>query len=108
VDRVHTAFHGYLKVVCHGAGLGADDDASITTLFKLLRQTHPAFAKAGPRQADVDKVARAMAMAIDALNPLRNDATLAHPADAVLEQAEAMLVINAVRTLLHYINDKIV
>jgi len=108
VDRVHTAFHGYLKVVCNRAGIGAGDDASITTLFKLLRQIHPAFAKAGPRQSDVDKVARAMAMAIDALNPLRNDATLAHPSEAVLETAEAMLVINAVRTLLHYMNEKLV
>ena len=46
------------------------------------------------------RVALAMANIVDALNPLRNRASLAHPNTGLLEEPEAMLVINAVRTLL--------
>lgn len=38
---------------------------------------------------------------------MRNNATPAHPNDALLEAPEAMLMINGVRTLLHYLNAKI-
>lgn len=107
VDRVHTAFHGYLRAVCARAGLIAGDDASVTQLFKVLREKHGSLTSAGPRSEDVDKVARSMAVIVDSLNPLRNKATLAHPNEAVLEEPEAMLVINTVRTLLHYLNAKL-
>jgi hypothetical protein len=47
-----------------------------------------------------------MATIVDALNPLRNKASLAHPTEELLADAEAMLVINAVRTLVHYLEKK--
>jgi hypothetical protein len=37
---------------------------------------------------------------MDALNPVRNRATVAHPNAELLEKEEAMLVINVARTLL--------
>ena len=106
VDRVHTAFHGYLRAVCAKLDTAVPDDAGITQLFKLVRDHHPALAAAGPRAEDVDRIARAMATILDALNPLRNRASLAHPNEAVLGEAEAMLVVNTIRTLLHYLNAK--
>ena len=42
LDRVHTAFHGYLKAVCQEANLAFGSDPSITELFKVLRKNHPA------------------------------------------------------------------
>jgi hypothetical protein len=47
---------------------------------------------------------RALANIINVLNPVRNRASVAHPNEMLLEEAEAMLVINSVRTLLHYLN----
>ena len=107
VDRVHTAFHGYLRAVCAKLEITVPDDAGITQLFRLVRENHPAMAPAGPRGEDVDRIARAMATILDALNPLRNRASLAHPNEVVLGEAEAMLVINTIRTLLHYLNAKL-
>lgn len=107
VDRIHTAFHGYLRAVCSKVGITTLQNSSVTQLFKILRENHPSFTKNGIRSADIDRVVRAMATILDALNPLRNQATLAHPNEKILEEAEAMLVINGVRTLLHYINSKI-
>lgn len=106
VDRVHTAFHAYLRELA--AGIGRDDgEAGIVELFRLLRQAHPALQPTGPRAADVTRILNAMATVVDALNPLRNRATLAHPVDGLLADPEAMLVINTVRTLLHYFEKRL-
>jgi hypothetical protein len=107
VDRVHTAFHGYLKVVCDKAGIAYAPDASLTTLFKLVREQHPAFTTPGPRAEEIKRFVMSFASAVDALNIIRNQASVAHPSAALLEGPEAMLLINGVRTLLQYLDSKI-
>jgi hypothetical protein len=104
VDRVHTALHGYLRSLVGDAGLTAPEDAGITDLFRLLRERHPAMRAQGPRHADIDAIMRALANIVHVLNPLRNRATIAHPNEILLGEPEAMLVINSVRTLLHYVD----
>jgi hypothetical protein len=47
-----------------------------------------------------------MGSIMDVLNPIRNNASMAHPND-LLDPPEAMLVINAARTILHYIDTKL-
>jgi hypothetical protein len=47
-----------------------------------------------------------MATILDALNPVRNNASIAHPNRALVGEAEAVLVINTVRTLLTYLEAK--
>ncbi|HEV6967149.1 abortive infection family protein [Roseateles sp.] len=106
VDRVHTALHAYLRVLASRAGLPYGDNDGITDLYKLLRTQHPAFAATGPNQAAVDKVMRGLASMIDALNPLRNHSSIAHANEELLAEPEATLVINSVRSLLHYFNAK--
>jgi len=106
IDRIHTALHAYLRHLAHAAGL-PQTDAGIPELLKTLRQSHPALQASGPRAADVTRVLNAMATIVDALNPLRNKASLAHPADELLADAEAMLIINAVRTLFHYLEKRL-
>ena len=104
VDRVHTALHGYLRELASAAGLTFDQGAGITELFKLVKAQHPDFQQAQQRQPELDKILRALANIVDALNPVRNHTSLAHANDRLLEEPEAMLVVNAVRTLLHYLN----
>ena len=104
VDRVHTAFHGYLKAVATRAGIAFPEDSSVTDLFKLLRAKHPALVFREPRAADIDRVLKSMASIVDTLNPVRNRASGAHPNELVLEEPEAMLIINSVNTLLHYLD----
>lgn len=106
VDRVHTAFHAYLIALCENAGLDYPADPSMTRLFKDLRQSHTAFVGTGPRAEDITNILRAMASIIDSLMPVRNMASLAHP-NPVLADPEALLVINSVRTLFHYLDAKL-
>ncbi len=106
VDRVHTALHGYLIAVSEQAGLKAPSDPSLTQLWKLLRKSHPALQNRGPRADDVERMANAMATVMDALNPVRNMASAAHPNER-LSEPEAMLVVNAVRTILYYVDSRL-
>jgi hypothetical protein len=107
VDRVHTALHGYMKSVAAGEGLVAAEDASLTQLFKLLRTKHPRLQEPGPRGEDIAKALQGLASVIDALNPLRNKASVAHPNMELLAEPEALLVVNSVRTILNYLDKKL-
>jgi len=42
VDRLHTALHGYLREVCSDAGIKTSEGASLTDMFKQVREGHPA------------------------------------------------------------------
>ncbi len=107
LDRVHTAFHGYLKAICDDAGLLPAGDPGITDLFKIVRRQHPALHPPPPGAGEIDNILGPLATIVNALNPVRNRSSVAHPNEQLLEEPEAMLVINAVRTLLHYLNSRI-
>jgi hypothetical protein len=107
VDRVHTALHGYLLAVCDAAHISYPMDASTTALFKLLRNQHPALRNLGARTGDIERVLMSCASILDALNPLRNRGSMAHPNAVLLSSAEAILVINVARSILHYLDTKI-
>jgi hypothetical protein len=106
VDRIHTALHGYLGAVCKAAGIQHNDSADITALFQLIRQQHPKLQK-HPLGVEAQKMLRALATIVDTLNPLRNSKSMAHPTEELLDEPEAMLAANAVRSLLHYLNSKL-
>jgi hypothetical protein len=107
VDRIHTALHGYLRALCDDSFIVYEDGSTMAALFKKLRSEHPAFKEAGPRAQDINHVMRAMCAIMDSLNPLRNNASVAHANAALLDEPEAMLVINAARTILNYLDAKL-
>jgi Abortive infection C-terminus len=107
VDRVHTALHGYLKISCDDAGIAYVTDPSILDLFKLLRQHHPRLQSLGAHQGPIVQVLRSLGSVMDALNPARNRGSVAHPNDDLLDADEAMLFINAARTVLQYVDAKL-
>ena len=106
IDRVHTALHGYLIEICRGANISHNTGADITALFNLIRQQHPKF-QAQPPGTEPQKMLRGLAQIVDAMNPVRNNSSLAHPNENLIEEPEAMLAANAVRSLLHYLNMKL-
>jgi hypothetical protein len=107
VDRVHTAIHGYLIAVCEKARISHSPNSTLTGLLNLLRAHHPKLRGSGPREENVTQVLRAMASILDAMNPVRNMASVAHPNPKLLAEPEAMLVINTCRTVLQYLDAKL-
>lgn len=107
VDRLHTALHGYFRKLCDDSSIQVQKDASITALFKALRAGHPALESLGEHDKDMVRVLNGFANALDALNSLRNNASVAHPNENLLQTPEAMLAVNATRTIFNYVRAKI-
>lgn len=107
VDRVHTALHGYLRAVCEISGIEYRSEATMVALMKQLREQHPALSDLGTREQDINQVLRALSSIMDSLNPIRNNASVAHPNAQLLDRHEAMLVINVTRSVLHYLDGKL-
>jgi len=106
VDRIHTALHGYLKEVCKQAGIPLTEDENLTQVFKKLKTKHPKLQQSGPRQNDIDQIINSFSNTLDKLNPIRNKASLSHPNEELLEEDEAMFVVNSAQTVLNYLNRK--
>jgi hypothetical protein len=107
VDRVHTALHGYLQAACASQQIPYVREDGMARLLKLLRQHHPALRNLGPRSQDIERVLQSCSAILDALDPIRNNATVAHPNPILLERDEALLIINVARTLLTYLDSKL-
>lgn len=107
IDRLHTAMHGYLKSACREGTIAVADDATLTQAYKALRTHHPALQSLGSHDNEVGKILASFASVLDALNTLRNRGSVAHPNENLVEVAEGGLVVNAVRTIFHYLNQKL-
>lgn len=107
IDRMHSALHGYLKTVCREQGIELPTDATLTLAYKTLRRQHPGLRSFGDHEYEAGRILSSFAFTLDALNTLRNHASVAHPNERLIGVAEGMLPINAVRTIFHYLNQKI-
>lgn len=107
VDRVHTSLHGHLRYLCDQEAIAYDRDDTMVALLRKLQREHPKLRELGPRSQDVGRVLNASASILDALNPVRNNASVAHPNEQLLGRDEAQLVINIGRSLLTYLDGKV-
>ena len=107
VDRIHSALHGYLRVVCDTASIPYIEADRIEELFKKIRSGHSAFTASVPRAHDIALITDKFCAIMNVLDPIRNRGSFAHPTKALLPMPEAMLVINAARTILHYLDAKL-
>jgi hypothetical protein len=65
-DGVHTALHGYLEAACKDVDIEFSEDASITTLFSLLREKHPSLILVDADEPLALKILRSLSKIIDA------------------------------------------
>lgn len=100
VDRIHTAIHGHLLHLCTAHGLTPNANLNLDALFSLLRGGSPV------QNAQSDTIFRGLSKVIHALSPARNESSLAHPNEDLLDEPEAKLVVNAGRTLLRYLDSR--
>jgi hypothetical protein len=106
LDRIHTALHGHLRVICNEATIPYSEDADLAALFGLIRKHHPKLQSLAP-ELDGTKILRGLAGILDALSPVRNRHSMAHPNEVLLEEPEARLAVNAAKSVLHYLDAKL-
>jgi hypothetical protein len=104
---VHTTLHGYLLALAKRHQIFAGNDPSMTDLIKALRQHLPSLQSSASRGQDVSSIFKAVGSILGSLDPIRNRASGAHPNESVLAEPEALLVIDAARTVLNYLNRKL-
>lgn len=108
VDRVHTALHGHLRALCDAENIPVPvGDPSITVLLKALRENHTRFQETVAFSDEARRMVMSMSTALDALNTIRNNASLAHANEALLGEPEAHLAIDSARTVFRYVDAKV-
>ena len=75
VDRAHTAVHGYLRAALERIGQAPAPLASVTELFKQLRERDDRLGTLVERGGDAKRIIMALATVIDSANTLRNTAS---------------------------------
>lgn len=106
VDRVHTALVGYLRIACQQIDIFFDENDRQSALLKKLIAEHPNF-QLHSHVDHIVKILRSMGAILDALDPIRNRASVAHANENLLEESEALLVINIARTIIHYVDARL-
>lgn len=103
VDRIHTALHGHVKTILRGSNIPFDDRSSLSAVFSILKNQHPKFQGSKANAAPLLKILRSLSSIVEVMNQLRNEGSIAHPNDDLLDDQEAMLIVNISRSMLAYI-----
>lgn len=104
-DRVHTALHASLRQMSanHGITSNTTND-NVPGLLALITAHLKALPDDG-RNEDVFKMLRSSAAILHGINNLRNNFSMAHPTETLLNEADARFAINLVRSIMTYIDE---
>ncbi len=104
-DRVHTALHASLKQMCgnHGIASNTTND-NVPGLLSLITAHLKSLPDDG-RNEEVFKMLRSAAAILHGINNLRNNFSMAHPTEKLLNEADARFAINLVRSIMTYVDE---
>lgn len=104
-DRVHTALHASLRQMCVNHGITTDStNNNVPGLLSLITVHLKALPDDG-RNEDVFKMLRSAGSILHGINNLRNNYSMAHPTETLLNEADARFAINLVRSIMTYIDE---
>jgi len=105
VDRIHSAFHGYLQELLekHNAAFTKDD--SLSALFSKLYVKYKEIIQPDTIGKRVKTILRSGAGIIKSIDELRNNNTIVHPNGQLIQKREALLVLRFARAIMDYIDN---
>lgn len=101
-DRVHTAFHGYLRKKLGDLGESYEESDTLNQLYNKLH-TYVSSNIAIDQSGIIKTALRSASGIISSINDLRNRHSLAHPNGSIITSREAKLCIKLVKDLTDYI-----
>ena len=107
IDRAHTSMHGYLKAICASKNLKIKKSSSITEIYKLMLNNIDELNIGEIEDEHASRILKSLSSIIDSINFVRNNYSLAHPNEKLINEPEAMLAINSIRTIIHYFDYKL-
>lgn len=103
MDRIHTAFHGYLRALLDYHGVVYQSGDSLPSLYSQLHTCYEASIQPTDVAARVKTILRSAGGMVQTVNELRNNNTIAHPNEQLINKREAQLVIRLVNAVVDYI-----
>jgi len=105
VDRIHTAFHGYLRQILDKHHVSYLPDDSIAALYSKLHTFYGSNIHPQEVANRIKDIVRSGSGMVTKINELRNNNTIAHANIQLIQKREAELVIRMINALLNYIED---
>lgn len=106
LDRIHTALHASVRRLAQEIGVDVSKKKGLQEQFAEIRRSHAAF-RVPQGERVTASIMRGTSRILEGLNLGRNDYSLAHPTDALLEDPEAKLACNVGMSVLQYILDRV-
>lgn len=106
-DRTHTALHGFLQTVCDKNQITYAPQASITALLPQVNNLIKSKVKDDGRNDKVFAMLRSANAILDNINYLRNNNSMSHPTEELLNEDDARFAINLTRSIMAYIDNLI-
>lgn len=104
-DRIHTALHASLRQACINHSITVDPTKdNVPGLIGVISEYLNALPDSG-RNADVFRMMRSARAILHEINNLRNNNSMAHPTENLLNEADARFAINLVRSIMTYIDE---
>jgi hypothetical protein len=96
---------GYLRLICEHDTVDFAETDGASTLLKRLFKGDPT-ASASPHAQHTLKVLRSAGAILDSFDAIRNRGTIAHANDELLDEPEAVLIVNVARSIFHYLDQR--
>lgn len=106
-DRVHTAFHGYLRKLLDNKNVDYEESDTLSQLYTKLHTELSSNIDSTEISELVKKSLRSASGIIASINEMRNRHSLSHPNDDLLQKREAEFAIRLIKDLSVYINNVI-
>lgn len=105
VDRIHSAFHGYLQELLMKHNVAFSKDDSLSALFSKLYGKYKEIIQPDTIGERVKTILRSGAGIIRSIDELRNNNTIVHPNGQLIQKREALLVLRFARAIMEYIEN---
>ena len=105
VDRIHTAFQGYLRQILDRHQIAYKSDDTLPSLYAKLHSYYGAAIQPPDVAGRIRDIIRSGSNMVIKINELRNNNTVAHANTQLIQKREAELVIRMLNALWDYIED---
>ena len=99
-DRIHTAFHGYLRKVLDNKQVGYEESDTLSQLYTKLHTE----VSANIGSTEIAELVKKSLRSASGVIEMRNRHSLSHTNDDLLQKREAEFAIKLVKDMSDYIN----
>ena len=105
VDRVHTAFQGYIRELLSVHHITFSKNDNLSALYSMLHKFYGSNIQPADVAKRIKEVIRSGIGIINSVNEMRNNNTVVHPNNLLIQKREAQLVIRIINSIVNYLEE---